>query len=1127
MAKKDEYSSRNTNMNYTYMDDNGAITTINNATQIITNTNYSASKLIKNITLTDSLNPIKVLGSTIIEDAKANPNIDPFGLPDIDTTSITDNETYNIYGSPEKYVLKNHQSYNNCGVMSSLNVLVMAGKMTITDQTKTEKEFTKKIWDLGLCQDAGIYGVLDKADGGTTLNYYEKILKLYDIQSTFKGYGGDEEHYTKVDDKYKPVTLEELATAVQSGKGIIMGVASDILWGEINTDICSTTKTIKLDTKTLVTNTLTAADITDPENPKCAYYSYTPAEDSLVPADAKFYRVEDEIIENITVYGVGHDNEELIKQLRETYHIKDDEPITKSYFAYDNGDDTYSFICGNDYKEYNNTSLDHAICLTGVVKNESNTKTIGFYIQDTGAWATRYISEDDLANITLAYKYITVYDGEASSLKKHNVFCSVTDDNIKEYTDPTTATGNNLDNIITANSLDNLIKAQKGNDTVYGGNGADTIYGGAGNDLLYGCDTVTDSGNFEDGNNKIYGDAGADLIHGALGNDYLNGGADNDTLFGWGGADTIYGGAGNDLIYGYDSIVGKYADESNTIFGEAGNDTIHGGNNNDTIDGGAGNDTVYGYHGNDFIKGGAGNDFLCGDKDDSSEYKGSDTIYGGNGNDTIYGNLGNDLLYGDNGNDEIYGGAGEDIIYGGTGNDTIHGMEDNDIIYGGAGNDSLIGDAGDDRIFGQSGKNDISGAAGEDTLIGGTGNDTIDGGLDDDCISGGKGNDSINGGAGKDFISGDAGNDTINGDDDDDLIFGDTYKIVGDDNYLSSGSGNDIIYGGKGNDTIHTCGGNDIIYAEENDGNDTIYFGSGTNTYIIDYHTYGKDTLEGAASKYTTTIQYKEISAYELNYSMSCYSDVVDVIDIVLKEDSENSLTFKEFLNTSKIKTYIVDETKTKYLLSANENSDSISISNTKSNNIFVTADEKSNNVTTTKYSDVVYLSDGNDTISYTGGKDYYISTSGNDTYYCDIFNKNTFLTIIDNAGNDTLNINGDKSIARLFFDLDKNGNYTTNTNLYLTNNTVINDGKTLLKNLSGDIGGSIDISNYFSTGTIETVKYNDTALDINSMITSIKSNVAGWLADTEHSYDTVQKVLDTQDTDLISNLMTCYNVSA
>lgn len=1118
MAKKDEYSSRNTNMNYTYMDDYGAITTISDATQIITNTNYSASKLIKNITLTDSLNPIKVLGSTIKNDAEANPNIDSFELPDIDTTSITDNETYNIYGSPEKWVLKNHQSYNNCGVMSSLNVLVMAGKMTITDQTKTEKEFTKKIWDLGLCQDAGIYGVLDKADGGTTLNYYEKILKLYDIQSTFKGYGGDEEHYTKVDDKYKPVTLKDLATAVQSGKGIIMGVASDILWGEINTNINNDTK---ISAEALVTNTKIEAS---GEKPDCFKFNYTSAIATGIPKDAEFYRIDE------TYFAEDYNN--LLEQFITIYG---DDKTPSNYFAYTivgGTSNTYAFINGNDMDKYNNENLDHAICLTGVVTNESNTNIIGFYIQDTGAWATRYISVNDLADATLAYRTIEVDTSKAGDKSKtekalHNVFCTITDDNIKSLTDATNVTGNNLDNIITANSLDNLIKAQKGNDTVYGGNGADTIYGGAGNDLLYGCDTVTDSGNFEDGNNKIYGDAGADLIHGALGNDYLNGGADNDTLFGWGGADTIYGGAGNDLIYGYDSIVGEYADESNTIFGEAGNDTIHGGNDNDTIDGGAGNDTVYGYHGNDFIKGGAGNDSLCGDKDDSLEYTGSDTIYGGNGNDTIYGNLGNDLLYGDNGNDEIYGGAGEDIIYGGTGNDTIHGMEDNDIIYGGAGNDSLIGDAGDDRIFGQSGKNTISGAAGEDTLIGGTGNDTIDGGLDDDCISGGKGNDKINGGAGKDFISGDAGNDTIYGDDDDDLIFGDTYKIVGDDNYLSSGSGNDNIYGGKGNDTIHTCGGNDIIYAEENDGNDTIHFGSGTNTYIIDYHTYGKDTLEGAASKYTTTIQYNEISAYELNYSMSCYSDVVDVIDIVLKEDSDNSLTFKEFQNTSKIKTYIVDETKTKYLLSANENSDSISISNTKSNNIFVTADEKSNNVTTTKYSDVVYLSDGNDTISYTGGKDYYISTSGNDTYYCDIFNKNTFLTIIDNAGNDTLNINGDKSIARLFFDLDKDGNYTTNTNLYLTNNTVINDGETLLKNLSGDIGGSIDISNYFLTGTIETVKYNDTALDINSMITSIKNNVAGWLADTEHSYDTVQKVLDTQDTDLISNLMTCYNVSA
>ncbi|MCR5264975.1 MAG: hypothetical protein K6E29_00095 [Cyanobacteria bacterium RUI128] len=309
------------------------------------------------------------------------------------------------------------------------------------------------------------------------------------------------------------------------------------------------------------------------------------------------------------------------------------------------------------YGDTDDPSFNHAILVSGVVYDDAD-NLVGFYIQDSGVWMTRFISVDELKRVS----YYNVNNGD----KKLGFFCTVVEDAQKSYHNNTTATGSNAANIIQGNTGNNMIYGKGGNDILYGNDGNDGLYGGKGNDTIYG------------GN-------GEDYILGGAGNDTIEGNDDDDEISGGSGNDKIYGGAGNDLIYG-DS--GK-----DTIYGDAGIDKIHGGAGNDLIYGGAGNDLIYGDSGKDTIYG-----------DD-----GIDEIHGGSGNDKIYGGADNDVINGDSGNDTLYGEDGADEIYGGAGND---------YIYGGAGNDTIDCGAGKDHVYfdGASGKDTVASVSGSVTF---------------------------------------------------------------------------------------------------------------------------------------------------------------------------------------------------------------------------------------------------------------------------------------------------------------------------------------------------------------------------------------------------------------------------
>ncbi|MCR4881191.1 MAG: hypothetical protein K6A44_04480 [bacterium] len=329
--------------------------------------------------------------------------------------------------------------------------------------------------------------------------------------------------------------------------------------------------------------------------------------------------------------------------------------------------------------EMDKKQIDHAISITGVVYDTTNINPadnggvyvapVGFYIHDTGAWMTRFISYDDFIKSTLCdYVYgdmdtdttltkLKEFDSRLNEyIKKEEqgIFITLTNAPIKDNTFNLNATGDKYANILWGNNSNNIIKGMNGNDTLYGRAGNDTIYGGNGNDtivgaeaytlkvkdddeaIIYDCNTISDFKNYiENADIKAKLDKIQLTDYGTLTVDEFIDLADIiskgiNTIYGDAGVDIIIGGEQADLIYGGkngDYIWGGYG--RNAIYGESGADVIIGGYDNDRLFGGSGNDYIFGLGDDDVISGGSGNDHIWGGT-------GCDTIETGKGNDTIY-----------------------------------------------------------------------------------------------------------------------------------------------------------------------------------------------------------------------------------------------------------------------------------------------------------------------------------------------------------------------------------------------------------------------------------------------------------------------------------------------------------
>jgi Ca2+-binding RTX toxin-like protein len=400
----------------------------------------------------------------------------------------------------------------------------------------------------------------------------------------------------------------------------------------------------------------------------------------------------------------------------------------------------------------------------------------------------------------------------------------------------TTATGNQLDNVITGNALNN---------TLTGGAGVDTFVL-----TKTSIDTITDFATNE--KLQVSTSEFGGLTANSLSTTQLLVGAGATTAITT-AQRFIFDTTDKSLYFDIDGLNGVSAIKIavlngltalnssnflvvNDIITNVQANAIRGSSGNDSISGTAGDDTflVAYYEGFDIYNGGSGIDIikalvndtsigLAGDfgasnsiEEISADGKTGVTVLGDNSNNNLnFTNtiLTNVVVNGADGNDTIIGNAQANIIRGGAGNDSLDGAagddtflvssyyEGFDIYNGGNGNDTIkalanytnIGLTGD---FGATNSIEEISADGKTdvTVLGDNSNNSLNFTntiLTNVVVNGADGNDTIIGNAQANSIRGGTGNDSLDG-------------AAGDDTFLVSSyyEGFDTYNGGTGNDMI-------------------------------------------------------------------------------------------------------------------------------------------------------------------------------------------------------------------------------------------------------------------------------------------------------------------------------------
>ncbi|HRW52090.1 MAG TPA: hypothetical protein P5081_04340 [Phycisphaerae bacterium] len=416
--------------------------------------------------------------------------------------------------------------------------------------------------------------------------------------------------------------------------------------------------------------------------------------------------------------------------------------------------------------------------------------------------------------------------------------------------------GDDADLLVGAGGADQLF-GDDGNDLLFGGGGGDELHGGAKTDVIVGNkgdDCLFGGGGQTLTQGSLSVDLG-DIFFGGDGNDNIViGESDDDALT---EIDFAMGGDGDDSIHlshGGTLTVGSFSFQfGNLAFGGAGDDDIltrdgvdvlFGGDDNDTIDAGkgflltiGGGSSAFRLALGDLLFGGAGDDEIHGDDSDGDRADDDiDFIFGRDGADTIHGYNGGALSVGDVNNPDFELLLGN-LIFGGNQNDTIDALDGIDVIFGGNDDDTITAGRGDTLTIG-SGSNEFRLALG-DLIFGRAGDDEING----DDPDADRDDDDI------DVIFGGEGLDTIHG-------FGGGLLSIGDANdpdfELRLGN---VVFGGDDNDSIDTLDGIDLIFC--GDGDDIAQAGKGDtlqidDTFSIDlgdlmFGQDGADTLHGDA----------------------------------------------------------------------------------------------------------------------------------------------------------------------------------------------------------------------------------------------------------------------------------------
>ena len=724
---------------------------------------------------------------------------------------------------------------------------------------------------------------------------------------------------------------------------------------------------------------------------------------------------------------------------------------------------------------------------------------------------------------------------------------------------------------------ENTVHGELGNDKIYGYGTLDILNGGDGNDTVYanGKTTVVDAG---DGNDKIY--ANGEIAT-------LNGGAGNDVIYANNGMVTVFAGADNDIIY---------ANTTSVIDGGSGDDTIYANKGVVTVNmsSESGNDTIYSLSNDDkvffenikdnlvFSK--EGDDLVVtatydNDKTSSTtlkdyfKQKDGDALekiaYSQNGeteaivSEQVIRVYGDGKLVGSNYTNDIKGGELNDTIIGGVGVDTISGGKGNDKITGGAGENTInfVEGDGNDTIYLTNGEKLTINCDYSDFVINEKGNDVV--------ISRGEDSITIKNLALKDLAesiklydsndkpidlydyvytigdkdatkalkyNGTLLNETING-----SVFNDTLK---------AGGGVNTLVGGKGNDAYDTStsGSVNAIIIHNGDGNDTVVSSYKSDT-TIKYDAGVELSYSKNGNNLVITREY-EVANGETVQTMTETTTLKDYFvkssNVSIQVGGSSPETLSEIFADAQLSIYGASSKANNMDLSEYAKSFNLDVvGGSKNDNIyFVNINNPSNYNTVSSGAGndrVEIMSIGTNTLNYTSGADeYYLgSNRSNDTYNVSFHNK-TDLSIYDNGGSDTMNIDGGENFTgdnvRVLFNIDSNGNIIADEGnldgsaslLLLRDDTLTYDN--IVKIMDGaKQKGVIAVDSYFSPsasttgvdGKIENFTVNGETFEMSTYIDEVTQSVSAWLRD--NNYADVNAVLMSGKEDVITNMLEAF----
>ena len=750
-----------------------------------------------------------------------------------------------VYGHPDKWIFDTKQKYNNCGVVSALNILSMAGKIDVV--APTDDEIAKLGADRKVKEYDDLTGtyITKTVKSNVDFTSSEELLTLYAIQHDYAIHSKDLDAYKSV---------------------------KDIKWEDGGTYTAKQFSETQLyhDTIQCVTSILNDYGV------KSSIKSLPVV---LLPEETEDIEYADEEIEEELPDGstVSHDSQ-CEYDIDATGNMMRNYTINSSV-----GSDTIIFH-GMNFSDFENR--DYVIA-------EAGTDLIVYYSDTNYVRITNYYAED--AESLTHVDYVKFDDGTTMDI-------GIFEGNFDHYTSKLLEANKstygsfifNLTNSVKlgkgmvvsgdANALigDTESKDYKGHAMALVGCQESSLLGDeeeynelSGHYLkdFMDCDGfyVVDSGGWLEGE-------GAQLIECGVLYKFFTNGSSNPTKYHiYSDSFRSYVQTNSEIRSWADNLNLTGNDRRNTLFGNDGNNIIKGGASSDNLYGMGGNDTLYGGTGNDWLAGGAGNNVLNGDSgNDTYVFQTSDDA---NARQTVNPGSGNDRLRfeSDNGDSLLV----SDLTYYNSNGNLVVDYQNNRNVsikdYFTKGLYSSITKIDDTKTIAQRRADNKDHAYDFVTTIKQKGinykldqtqansvkgtkyRDIITTTKYDDTISTGNLGDHITTAYGNDVIKAGTGNDTI--------IVG-----YGNKNIYGGKGTNKIVYrdGFSGYDTIHSDSGKDYIYLTSKTRDDLSYSKKGKDLVV----TYDEDT----GSSVTITDYFAKNGKTSVKYIKLADGDYLDLV---------------------------------------------------------------------------------------------------------------------------------------------------------------------------------------------------------------------------------------------------------